>query len=74
MRSGSFKNVIYKMCLEIKYLIIMYKKKKDLALNNLQRLICRKTKPNQTRKCVAPKNGAKIYTHKRIYIYIYIYI
>ena len=33
MISGSFKNVIYKMCLEIIYLIYMYKK--DLALNNL---------------------------------------
>ena len=34
MNLGSFKNVIYKMCLEIIYLIYMYKK--DLALNNLQ--------------------------------------
>ena len=33
MSSGSFKNVIYKMCLEIIYLIYMYKK--DLASNNL---------------------------------------
>ena len=31
MSSGSFKNVIYKMCLEIKYLIYLYKK--DLALD-----------------------------------------
>ena len=31
---GLFKNIIYKMCLEIIYLIYMYKK--DLALNNLQ--------------------------------------
>ena len=38
MTSGSFKNVIYKICLEIKNLIYMYEK--DLALNNLQRLIC----------------------------------
>ena len=45
MRSGTFNNVIYKMCLEIKYLIYMYKK--DLALNNQQLLICHKTKPNQ---------------------------
>ena len=35
------------MCLEIIYLIYTYKK--DLALNNLQWLICHKTKPNQTR-------------------------
>ena len=34
MSSGSFKTIIYKMCLEIIYLIYMYKK--DLALNNLQ--------------------------------------
>ena len=33
MSSGSFKKVIYKMSLEILYLIYMYKK--DLALNNL---------------------------------------
>ena len=33
------------MCLEIIYLIYMYKK--DLALNKLQWLIYHKTKPNQ---------------------------
>ena len=33
--------VIYKMCLEIIYLIYMYKT--DLALNNQQWLICHKT-------------------------------
>ena len=33
MSSGSFKNVIHKMCLEIKYSIYMYKK--DSALKNL---------------------------------------
>ena len=43
MSKGSFKNVIYKMYLEIIYLIYMYKQ--DLALNNLQWLICHKTKP-----------------------------
>ena len=32
-------------CLEIIYLIYMYEK--DLALNNLQWLICHKTQPNQ---------------------------
>ena len=32
------------MYLQIKYLICMYKE--DLALNNLQRLICHKTKLN----------------------------
>ena len=48
MRSGPFKNVIYKMCLEIIYLIYTYKEdlyKKEL--NNLQWLICHKTQPNQ---------------------------
>ena len=34
MSSGSFKNVIDKMCLEIIYSI--YENKKDLALNNQQ--------------------------------------
>ena len=33
MSLGSFKNFIYKICLEYMY-------KEDLALNNLQRLIC----------------------------------
>ena len=46
MSSGSFKNVINKTCLEIIYLIYMYKK--DLALNNLQELICHKSKPSPT--------------------------
>ena len=45
MNTGSFKNVINKMCLEILYLIYMYKE--DLALNNLQGLICLKTQLNQ---------------------------
>ena len=44
MSSGPFKNVINKICLQIIYLIYMYKE--DLALNNL-RLICYKTQPNQ---------------------------
>ena len=47
MSWDSFKNVIYKMCLEIIYLIYMYKK--DLALHNLQWLKCQKTKSNQTK-------------------------
>ena len=45
MNSGSFKNVIYKMYLEIIYLIYMYKM--DLALKNLERLYG--IKPNQTK-------------------------
>ena len=44
MSSGSFKNVIYKLCFEIMYLIYMYKK--YLAINNQQCLKCHKTKPN----------------------------
>ena len=44
MSKGLFKNVIYKTCLDIIYLIYMYKN--DLVLNNLQWLICHKTKPN----------------------------
>ena len=47
MHLSSFKNVIYKMCLEIIYLI--YMSKEDLLLNNLQWLICHKTKPKQTK-------------------------
>ena len=45
MNSGLFKNVIYKMCLEVIYSIYMHKK--NLALDNLQWLICHKTKPHQ---------------------------
>ena len=47
---NSFKYVIYKMCLEIIYLIYMYKE--DLALNKLLWLICHKTKPNQTKSYI----------------------
>ena len=46
-----FKDVIYKMCLEIIYLINMYKK--DLVLNNLQWLIYLKTKPNQAKQILS---------------------
>ena len=41
MSSGSFENIIYKMCLEIIYLIYMYKE--ELALNNLQLLTFHET-------------------------------
>ena len=58
MSSGSIKNVIYKMCLEIIYLIYMYKK--IWHLKNLQWLICHQTKPCVC-MCVC------------VYIYIYIY-
>ena len=45
MSSGSLKNVINKMCLEIIYLLYMYRK--FLALNNLQWLICQKTRASK---------------------------
>ena len=45
MSLGLFRNVINKMCLQMIYLIYMYKE--DLALNNQQLLICHKTKSNQ---------------------------
>ena len=47
------------MCLQIIYIHYIYKE--DLALNNLQRLICHETKPNIYRY---------IYTHTHTYIYI----
>ena len=56
MSSGSLENVIYKICLEIIYLIYMYKR--GLVSNNLQWLICHKTKPNQTKPI--PKRGPAI--------------
>ena len=43
--SGSFKNIVYKMCLQIIYLIYVYKE--NLALNNLQWLIYHKTNPTK---------------------------
>ena len=45
--SGLFKNVINKICLGIIYLIYMYKE--DLALNDLQWMMCHKTKSKQTK-------------------------
>ena len=45
MCSGSFKEVIYTMGIELIYLIRMYRK--GLALNNQWLLICHKTRPNQ---------------------------
>ena len=45
MNLSSFKD-INKRCLQIIYLIYTYKH--DLALNNVQWVICHKTKPNQT--------------------------
>ena len=47
MKSGSFKNVIYKMCREIMYFMYLYKY--DLALISYPGLICHKAKPNKTK-------------------------
>ena len=47
MKSGSFKNVIYKMYFHIIYLYLIYMDGQDLALNNLHWLIGLKTQPNQ---------------------------
>ena len=44
MSLGSFKDVINKMYLKIIYIQHVYKE--DLAINNLQWLICHKTLPN----------------------------
>ena len=46
MSSGLFKKV-YKKCVYKSYIFNIYMYKEDLALNNLQKLICHKTKPNQ---------------------------
>ena len=43
MSAGSFNNVIYKLFTNLRYSIYMYKQ--DLALNDLQGLICYKTQP-----------------------------
>ena len=51
MTLGSFKNVIHKICLEIIYLVYIFKK--DLALNNQQWLLCHKTKQNKTKLSVS---------------------
>ena len=45
-RPRLFKNVLYKMFLEI--ICLIQKHKNNLALNNLQWLTCLKVKPKQT--------------------------
>ena len=60
MSLGLFKNVIYRMYLKIIDLIYMYKN--DLALNNLQWLICHKTKPNQTIFITSVPQAERTYT------------
>ena len=49
------------MCLEILYLIYMYKR--DLVLNNLQGLICHKTKPNQTKPYILVVGGYALFSY-----------
>ena len=48
------------MCLQIIYIEYIYMYKQDLALNNLQWLICHKTQPNQTK----PNHLFNIYIYK----------
>ena len=65
MSLGLFKNVIYKMCLQI-YLVYMYKE--DLALNNLQWLIYHKTIiSNQNRQLLTSGDSWCIQTHLLIW-------
>ena len=56
------KNVINKMCLLIIYIYIVYMYKEDLALNNLQWLICHKTKLNQMFFSIVYKVSVNIFT------------
>ena len=53
MSSGSFKNVINKICLQIIHILNMHRE--DLVLNNLQWLIGHKTQPNQPFKLCTNK-------------------
>ena len=55
MSSGSFKNVINKMSLQILYLIHM--QKQDLALNKQQWFVCHKTNLNLYGKIRAVRIG-----------------
>ena len=61
MSSGSFKNVIKEMCLQIVYLIYMYKL--DLALDNLQ--------GNQKKKKKKKKTHRKKHRTHEIFYYFY---
>ena len=64
------------MCSEIIYQIYMFKK--DLALNNLQWLICYKTKPMCVCLCVYVFVNLHVYiclcVYLHVYVYIYIYV
>ena len=48
------------------HIYLTYMNKPDLALNNLQWLICHKAKPNQIKKCfrLFPRRFGPIWTHK----------
>ena len=57
------------MCLQI-YIYIIYMKKEDLALNNLEWLICHKTYPNQTSNWNQVEGGLKSkYFYKQDHIF-----
>ena len=76
--TGSFKNVIKKMYLQIMFLIYMHKE--DLVSHNLQGFIFYKL--NQTKQItldgwyvIKQRNQhTHTHTHTHIYIYIYIYV
>ena len=61
------------------HIYLIYKFKLDLALNNLQWLLCHKTKlnqtkPNQTKLFIHTHTHSHTHTHTHIHICIYIYI
>ena len=69
LSKNCYKRLAYKLYIYI-YITNMYKE--DLALNNLQGLICRKTHPTTqptNQQLRSPLSGLVI--HKCIYIYIY---
>ena len=61
------KNVMYKMCLEIIYVFDIDMYKQDLALNDLQWLICHKTQPNRIK--LYKNSYVNIYNYSHIFIY-----
>ena len=77
MSSGSFKNVISKIFTNHMYLIYMYKQ--NLAENNLQLLICHKTKLNYEHLLPTDHYTSILYPYKiqnirgRTHVHIYIH-
>ena len=65
MSTVLFKNVINKLCLQLKYLIYIYLE--DLSLNNLQKLICHKNPTNQPTNQLSPTVRAENYTKAIIF-------